>query len=73
MSEFNGKSEYFDRIESVCHGAKIVQWFGNVTKVLAGADLPLTRTVCMKCSQPCETRLNAEYRETAKATGDQEL
>lgn len=65
-----GKAEYFDKRESVCCGGKIVHWFGRVMLSLDGRTLP-SKEHCLMCGQQCETRFNAEYRETQSENGDQ--
>lgn len=38
--------------KSVCCNAEVMNWFGNVTAVMFGADMPEPNLICMKCSKP---------------------
>lgn len=64
-----GRSEYFDRSESVCCGGKLIQWFGKVQPYIGVNQVRAPKWHCMICSQPCETRLNVRFRDTTYDNG----
>jgi len=64
-----GSAQSFDRRESVCCGGKIINWAGRVQFAVGEQKLDWV-SHCMICGQPCDTRLNAEYKEPQNENGD---